>query len=68
MSNVYWPRRPDLCNRDDRFCVKYEERQWILRKDGETVGWLNVVGDYTLVMESVLAQAGFVWERVGDNA
>ena len=47
MSNIFWPRRPDLCNKDGRDCRKLDEHMFRFKNaDGEEVGWLRVCGDY----------------------
>jgi hypothetical protein len=63
VSNVYWPRRPDLCNKDGRDCRKYNDVLFRLLKDGQEVGSVAITGDYALVMSKAVADAGLTWER-----
>lgn len=45
MTNVYWPRRPDLC---PKTCQKYEERTFkIIGPEGEA-GYISIAGDYSI--------------------
>ena len=50
MSNIYWPRRPDLCNKDGRDCRKVEDRNYRLFLHGNDIGTIKVTGDHVIVL------------------
>lgn len=54
MSNICWPRRPDLCNKDGRDCRKLEDHRFrFTDADGNEVGWLFVTGDYGFMLKGI---------------
>lgn len=51
VNNVYWPRRPDLCNKDGRVCTRYEEREFrAYNADGVYCGYIRVAGDVVIAL------------------
>lgn len=54
MSNIYWPRRPDLCNKDGRDCRKQEDHEFRFKDaQGNEIGWLRVSGDYAFKLTGI---------------
>lgn len=54
MSNIFWPRRPHLCNKPGRECRKLEERRFhFFDEEGNQIGWLFVTGDYGFILKGV---------------
>lgn len=51
MSNIYWPRRPELCNRDDRVCYKLEEKTYRVLLHGKDIGTIRVTGDHAIMLQ-----------------
>lgn len=47
-SNIYWPRRPDLCNQGERVCEKLPEHEYRLTLNGVQVGVMWITGDHVL--------------------
>lgn len=50
MSNIYWPQRPDLCNKGDRVCVRMPEVHYLVFMNDERVGDFYFTGDHTMVV------------------
>jgi hypothetical protein len=54
MSNIYWPSRPDLCNKGDRDCRKLEDHEFrVLDEQGVDRGFIRITGDYAIVLHDI---------------
>lgn len=60
--SIYWPRRPDLCNKDGRVCEKLDDYHFrLVNEDGEVVGRIWGAGDHGIVLQGL---SGLTLEEV----
>jgi len=64
MTNIYWPKRPDLCNKDGRVCIRQDESHHEVLMHGKKVGDLYYAGEMSLIITSPPGIPGLELRRV----